>query len=385
MLIGMAAVRFFKFPRWVTPAVMFNNSTSLPLLLVQSMESTGILDDILKPGESSHEAIARAQSYFLVNAVISNCATFAVGPLLLNGRKRRVYDELDGNVSSDEEDTLDGEAEEIREEIRQEIREEIREEIRQEANGQRPTTTRLDTTEAGETTSLLPKRLNALEARLTKHAYERTHSFLHKAHLHPDDLSHGTRSFFTIMFSFINAPLLGALVGFVLGIVPRLHRWFFADSHNGGIFTAWLTQSLSNTGDLFVTLQVVIVGVTLSSSLRKMKRGESGEASGQITWSSMTFVFVIRYIFWPLVGIPIIYGLARRNILDNDPVLWFCMCLMPCGPPAMKLVPMADVSGTDEGVKMTVAKLLTVMYGLSPLLSFVVVAALKVSQKALEG
>lgn len=374
MFIGLAGVRLFKLPRWVTPAVMFNNSTSLPLLLVQSMESTGILDDILKPGQSSHEAIARAQSYFLVNAVISNCATFAVGPMLLNGTKRRVYDELEGDVSSDEEDTLDEDSEEIRENTVTEV------------IVQRPQTTRLDTTETDERTSLLPKSLTALEARLSRQAYDRTHSFLHKARLHPDNLSHGTRSFFSIIFSFVNAPLLGALIGLLLGVVPQLHRWFFADTHKGGIFTAWLTQSLSNTGDLFVTLQVVIVGVTLSSSLRKMRRGEVGERSGQITWSAMIFVFLIRYVFWPAVGIPIIYGLARmRTILPNDPILWFVMCLMPCGPPAMKLVPMADVSGTDEAVKMSVAKLLTGMYGVSPVLSFVVVAALKICQKAFES
>lgn len=33
---------------------------------------------------------------------------------------------------------------------------------------------------------------------------------------------------------------------------------------------------------------------------------------------------------------------------------------MPAGPPAMKLVAMADVSGADENDKMTISKILTV-------------------------
>jgi len=61
-------------------------------------------------------------------------------------------------------------------------------------------------------------------------------------------------------------------------------------------------------------------------------------------------------------------------------VLWFSMMIMPSGPPAMSLIPMADVSGKDEAVKMTVAKLLTGMYALSPVLAFVVTIALKAAQ-----
>src|SRR5690242_19773747 len=73
MAIGMAAVKLFKLPQWVIPAVAFNNTTSLPLLLVQSMESTGILNTLLRPHESPSDAIERAKSYFLVCAIVGNC------------------------------------------------------------------------------------------------------------------------------------------------------------------------------------------------------------------------------------------------------------------------------------------------------------------------
>lgn len=46
---------------------------------------------------------------------------------------------------------------------------------------------------------------------------------------------------------------------------------------------------------------------------------------------------------------------------------------------------MADVSGHDEGIKLTMAKLLTFMYIVSPVMAFVVVTALKTSQQVLDS
>lgn len=49
------------------------------------------------------------------------------------------------------------------------------------------------------------------------------------------------------------------------------------------------------------------------------------------------------------------------------------------------LIPMADVSGTDENIKMVVAKLLTFMYTVSPVMAFIVMLALRTSQQAIES
>jgi auxin efflux carrier family protein len=61
-------------------------------------------------------------------------------------------------------------------------------------------------------------------------------------------------------------------MGVFVGLVPPLHRIFFNDQEEGGVLNARLTTSISNIGELFPSLQVVVVGVTLSSSLRKLKR-----------------------------------------------------------------------------------------------------------------
>ena len=43
-------------------------------------------------------------------------------------------------------------------------------------------------------------------------------------------------------------------------------------------------------------------------------------------------------------------------------MLWFAMMLMPTGPSAMKLTALADVAGSNEGEKMSIAKFLCVGY-----------------------
>jgi predicted permease len=88
-LVGIFAHLVFGLPDWVTAALMFNNTTSYPLLLIQSLESTGILAGLAKDDEPTRAMIERAKSYFLVFATVSSCLTFAVGPRLIDTNMRR--------------------------------------------------------------------------------------------------------------------------------------------------------------------------------------------------------------------------------------------------------------------------------------------------------
>ena len=125
-----------------------------------------------------------------------------------------------------------------------------------------------------------------------------------------------------------------------------------------GFFSGWLTASVRNIGDLFASLQALTVGVKLLDSYRDMKRGED---AGPMPWGTTVFITFIRFIFWPVVGIPIVYVLAQKTtMLNSDPVLWFCMMLMPVGPPALKLLALADVSGAEEKEKSSLVKFLSV-------------------------
>ncbi len=111
-----------------------------------------------------------------------------------------------------------------------------------------------------------------------------------------DKLRPWTQYLLEFSYSFLNAPLIGAVIGAILGLAPPLHKAFFSSPQEGGIFTAWLTDSVSKIGGLFATLQVVVVGVKLSSSLRKTKKGEE---SGRVPWVPTTFVLFVRFVLWP--------------------------------------------------------------------------------------
>jgi hypothetical protein len=64
----------------------------------------------------------------------------------------------------------------------------------------------------------------------------------------------------------------------------------------GGYFNAWLMNSIKNIGDLFASLQIIVVGVKLSQSLRNMKRGEE---SGPFSWKGFSFITAVRFFIWP--------------------------------------------------------------------------------------
>src|SRR5262245_14875931 len=68
----------FKLPQWVVPFLVFNNVTSLPLLLFTSMETQGALDDLIRKGESRDTIARRARNYILINALICNLSTYSL-------------------------------------------------------------------------------------------------------------------------------------------------------------------------------------------------------------------------------------------------------------------------------------------------------------------
>jgi auxin efflux carrier family protein len=349
MGIGLIAVKILKLPQWVTPAVAFNNTTSLPLLLIQSLDATGILSSLVKSDESTSDAIQRATSYFLVCAIVGNSMTFALGPRLMDAEN--TPNDYNSGRKEENEDTDD----------HNDAREH-NEEGGEEADA------------SNEQTSLLPRTvMDAHEQAFTK-SYDQGKKQWDR--LHPN-----AQWGLGFLADFFNAPLIGALVGALIGLVPPLHSLFFNDQENGGVFNAWLTTSVSNIGDLFASLQVVVVGVTLSSSLRKLKRGEH---SGHVSVLATMFIIFVRFIFWPIVSISFIWLLATKtNVLSDDPMLWFIMMLMPTGPPAMKLVAMAEVNGADDEEKMATSKILAISYAVTPLICFAVVGALKASQAAI--
>ena len=277
MVLGFTATRLFKFPSWVTPAICFNNTTALPLLLVQSLSSTGILEMLLRSdSDTTSEAVQRAKSYFLVCAIVGNTLTFAVGPKLLDGEETPDSEEDEDLKQLPNGDGIVGRGEDV--------------EQGENSNEGGNTEDQDDNASVNEQTSLLPDPVVRQGQAAGREGY-------HRGKKQWDRLPQGVQKFLDFLYDFLNAPLIGALIGAIIGLVPSLHRAFFSDQQEGGFLNAWLTTSLKNIGELFATLQIIVVGVKLSSSLRKMKRGEK---SGDVPWLPMVFVLTIRFVIWPM-------------------------------------------------------------------------------------
>ncbi|KAJ4490638.1 auxin efflux carrier [Lentinula aciculospora] len=318
IILGTTATKIFNLPGWVTPAITFNNSTSLPLLLLQSFAASGALTSI--SGGDLSDAISRAESYFLINAAISNTLTFSLGPTLL---KVNTGDDGDPSIEREHSDLIYVEPSE-----EEDVPEDSREGV-------------------------------PLIAHRRKSRSSWAHSILY------------------FLYQFWNAPFLGACLGVFVGLISPLHYHFF---DKDGIFVAWLTVSLSNVGNLFASTQVIIVGVKLQSTYVKMREGQD---SGSVPVTPTVCVLFARFAVIPAISIPIIYALAAKtHLLSDDPILWFCLMMMPVGPTALRLTALADVSKADEQEKMVVAKFLALSYLVTPLISLAAVASLKACEMA---
>ena len=335
--LGVVAQFAFDMPDWTTVAIMFNNTTSYPLLLIAALNGTGILESLIVVDESTEDAISRANSYFLVFATVSSCLTFAVGPRLID-TEHATEDPKEANpdVSDDQGALEEGEADER--------------------------TGLLDSRFASSSfghVSFVPSRRSLPDA--VNSAPQSVSS--RRASLVPESRWHrlGPRTRWWLLFfsDFFNAPLVGALIGAVIGLAPPLHHAFFSDTADGGIFTAWLTASLKNIGSLFVPLPVVVAGVSLYNAMVEAR--ERGHLASAVPWLTVAFIILVRFLVWPIISIATIYGLiSRTDLLGPDPMLWFAMMLMPTGPPAMKLITLVQVSNSGPEDESSMAKILTV-------------------------
>lgn len=352
-LIGIAAHYVLKMPNWITAALMFNNTTSYPLLLIQSLEQTGILR-VLGKDEATRDAIERAKSYFLVFATISSCLTFAVGPRLIDDDHAPEPTE-----DKDDDDTLDEENENGDRQPTDDYDDPV------SPNEESPLMSWTQRAARGSVFFFPSRPIEATEAfiRTQEAILNRRPSVIAKKRWH--HLSPRTKWWLLFLFDFLNAPLLGAVVGAVVGLTPPLHRAFFNEADQGGIFTAWLTASLQNVGSVFVPLPVVIAGVSLYTSYTQARRASIAHPEAGVPWGTTLFVLFVRFVLWSGISISLVYVMIKAGWLGDDPMLWFAMMLMPTGPSAMKLITMVQVSGAADKDEHKIAKLLTVSVPIS--------------------
>ena len=224
--------------------------------------------------DTSVATVSRAKSYFLVSAIVGNSLTFAIGPKLL-----------------DDEETPDKHHEDQKRKA-----EEARINGREESDEESANTVSCSDRSQGqeehfdETTTLLPDRLAQRGGEIlgeVSYASERQWIKLPLVF----------REALAFAWSFLNAPLIGATLGAIIGLTPPLHKAFFNDPSEGGFLKSSLTTSVKNVGELFATLQLVVVGAKLSNSLLNMKQGK---ASGEVKFIPMLSIFFVRFILWPM-------------------------------------------------------------------------------------
>jgi auxin efflux carrier family protein len=259
--LGIGVRRFFNLPSWTAAVAAFNNTTSLPLLLVKTLYSTGTLNVlIISSTDSTKGVVNRASSFFLINSLCSSVISLTIGPRLLDG---------DGKSSDQGHGPGGGNAND---------------------SGNEEDDDNYSDDGADERTSLLPGPSMLEGGSISREAYNESKK--QWGRIHPR-----ARYLFEFAFAFFNAPMIGGIIGIIIGLVPQLHSAFFNNVHDGGVFKVWFTTSMENVGDLYAALQGLVVGVKLSGCLRKMKRGDH---SGIVPKRGVASILFLQFVLWPV-------------------------------------------------------------------------------------
>jgi hypothetical protein len=221
--------------------------------LLQSLESVGSLKLIIQDGDTESKAISRAQSYFLLCAVVSKTIGYAVGPKMLQDG-----DDTDQEADDTDPGTQNGSAEH----------------------------NQLD-----EETSLLPQPAQKARHNISRSMRPMTRRI---SCIFPKRVRQQLMAPFESPFA--DVAIACTITGVILGLVPQLHTAFFNKSEDGGIFNAWLTSSIKNIGKLFTTLQIFVVGCKLGVSFEKMKASDN---SGRMPLKAIGTIFLVRLVIWP--------------------------------------------------------------------------------------
>ncbi|KAJ6584891.1 auxin efflux carrier [Mycena capillaripes] len=207
-LIVALLSRLAGMPQHYVPMFIFNNVTSLPLLLINALAATGGLDPLVTGDRTLDSALKIGRVYILINALVGNLARFAMGPCklalpfhLMKTHESKTWFRSYHDYPSDE--------------------------------------------------NLIPE-IGALV-------------------LPPDDqtpeppklqnrIISSLKSAKDWIVSAINPPLLGGILAVCFGLIP----WFHKELFGSGILSP-ISESINNVGKLFSALQMLILGAHLYS------------------------------------------------------------------------------------------------------------------------
>ncbi|AES95390.2 auxin efflux carrier family protein [Medicago truncatula] len=116
---------------------------------------------------------------------------------------------------------------------------------------------------------------------------------------------------------------LGAIVGFIVGVVPWLRRLMIGS--NAPLHV--IEDSASMLGDAAIPTITLIMGANLL-------RGLKGAST---PFWTIIGIIVVRYILLPIFGVLIIKGATHLGLVQIDPLYQFVLLLQYALPPAMNI------------------------------------------------
>ncbi|XP_073036898.1 protein PIN-LIKES 3-like [Primulina eburnea] len=127
---------------------------------------------------------------------------------------------------------------------------------------------------------------------------------------------------------------IGAIVGFIVGLVPQIRHLLIGDTASLRVFqdTALLL------GDGAIPAVTLIMGGNLLKGIK---------GSG-IEKSVIFGIIVVRYVAMPLIGIGVVKGAVRFDLVHDDLLYQFALLLQFALPPAMNIGTITQLFGAGE-------------------------------------
>ncbi|KAL5752246.1 hypothetical protein ACOSQ2_022753 [Xanthoceras sorbifolium] len=127
---------------------------------------------------------------------------------------------------------------------------------------------------------------------------------------------------------------IGAIVGFTVGVIPRLQKVLVGDSAPLRV----VQDSTALIGEAAIPTVTLIVGANL---LRGLK-------GSRIHLSIIIGIIVIRYIALPILGVGIVKAAIHFGLVNSDPLYQFILLLQFALPPAIQIGTMTQLFGAGE-------------------------------------
>ncbi|EJF65242.1 hypothetical protein DICSQDRAFT_98906 [Dichomitus squalens LYAD-421 SS1] len=335
--IGYVGHRVMKLPYWTIAACGRPNSNVLPLLLLQSLDSSGVLGAISRDGEGSSTLLRRAKSLILLNAVVQQTFTFQLVPGIIARDKPVDEDAVERQGGG--QDRLRPGPGRINPALHNAERVGLLDDIDHHPEDS-------DDSERTRTGDAYRHALDGIADRPDYH-------WPHRLQFLENPVKNVAKH--------VSPVLLSAVVAFIIGATPPLHH---AILDGDGVLYSSLTQSVINLGELFVALQAFTVGAELAL----VKSSDPGKLP-------TVWVLFVRFIVMPGLALLFVFLSAGRGLYVDDRLVWFLLVLIPAGPSAMLLVSVAELVNVDQG---EIAGYLTVSYLFSPLMALVCSSGLSV-------